>query len=198
MLYIIILIGVMAMILFASSPEFKGKRITALASRRLDERYEMLQGQVFPDGQAGTIKMGHMVLSPFGIFVVKSKKYPGWIYGQAGEKLWAQKLFGTKTELKNPLLQNEQRMAALTKLLNDLVDPQHIHSVVTFPLQSTFKTPMPANVVQGNAWIDYIKQFQQPVFTPEQLVQIRERIEQSAMGKEAEAVHVQRQENPAH
>ncbi|XID75386.1 nuclease-related domain-containing protein [Alkanindiges sp. WGS2144] len=198
MLYIIILISVMAIILFASSPEFKGKRITALARRRLDERYEMLQGQVLPDVQAGTIKMGHMVLSPFGIFVVKSKKYPGWIYGQAGEKFWTQKLFGTKTELKNPLLQNEQRMAALTKLLHGLVDPQHIHSVVTFPLQSTFKTPMPANVVQGSAWIDYIRQFQQPVFTPEQLAQIRERIKQSAMGKEAEAVHVQRQEKHAH
>ncbi len=45
------------------------------------------------------------------------------------------------------------------------VDPEHLHSVITFVGGSTFKTEMPANVTEGIGFIHYIKSFQQPVFS---------------------------------
>jgi hypothetical protein len=44
------------------------------------------------------------------------------------------------------------------------VDPEHLHSVITFVGGSTFKTEVPANVTQGIDFIRYIKSFQQQVF----------------------------------
>jgi restriction system protein len=45
------------------------------------------------------------------------------------------------------------------------VDPEHLHSVITFVGGSTFKTEVPANVTQGIGFIRYIKSFQQPLFS---------------------------------
>jgi restriction system protein len=45
------------------------------------------------------------------------------------------------------------------------VDPEHLHSVITFVGGSTFKTEVPANVTQGIGFIRYIKSFQQQVFS---------------------------------
>lgn len=39
------------------------------------------------------------------------------------------------------------------------------HSVITFVGGSTFKTEVPACVTQGIGYIDYIKSFQQPIFS---------------------------------
>mgnify|MGYP003505632738 FL=1 len=45
------------------------------------------------------------------------------------------------------------------------VNPEHLHSVITFIGGSTFKTEVPANVTQDIGVIRYIKSFQQPLFS---------------------------------
>lgn len=62
-----------------------------------------------------------------------------------------------------PLRQNYKHLKALEATLG--VNPEHLHSVITFVGGSTFKTEVPANVTQGIGFIRYIKSFQQPVFS---------------------------------
>ncbi len=68
-------------------------------------------------------------------------------------------------------------------MLKDVVEPEYLHSIIVFTPQSTFKTPMPANVLQGKAWTDYVKQFQQAVIPAMKLKRIKYRLEKEILEK---------------
>lgn len=49
---------------------------------------------------------------------------------------------------------------------------------------------MPVNVVKGLAWIDYIKQFDQAIISPQMLERIQYRIEQNLLKKAVTPAHI--------
>lgn len=51
-------------------------------------------------------------------------------------------------------------------VLNDVLAPEHLHSVIVFTERSEFKTIMPENVCRGKSWLNYIKGFNQEVISP--------------------------------
>ncbi|WP_287028108.1 nuclease-related domain-containing protein [Pseudomonas sp. UBA6310] len=110
----------------------------------------------------GTTQIDHVFLSPFGIFVLETKNMSGWIFGSEKQAQWTQKLYKHTFKFQNPLRQDYKHLKALEATLG--VNPEHLHSVITFVGDTTFKTEVPANVTQGIGFIRYIKSFQQPVF----------------------------------
>lgn len=52
-----------------------------------------------------------------------------------------------------------------------------IHSIVVFSGASTFKTPLPANVLRGGRYIGFIKSFQQQVFSDTEVEEIFGRVQ---------------------
>lgn len=111
----------------------------------------------------GTTQIDHIFLSPFGIFVLETKNMRGWIFGSEKQAQWTQKLYQRSFKFQNPLRQNYKHLKALEATLG--VNPEHLHSVISFVGGSRFKTAMPANVTQGIGFIRYIQSFQQPVFS---------------------------------
>ncbi|MNF80184.1 DNA topoisomerase I [compost metagenome] len=87
----------------------------------------------------------------------------GWIFGSEQQAQWTQKLYKRTFKFQNPLRQNYKHLKALEATLG--VDPERLHSVISFIGGSTFKTEMPANVTQGIGFIRYIQSFQQAVFS---------------------------------
>ena len=108
-------------------------------------------------------QIDHVFLSPYGIFVLETKNMSGWIFGSEKQAQWTQKLYKRTFKFQNPLRQNYKHLKALEATLG--VNPEHLHSVITFVGGSTFKTEVPANVTQGIGFIRYIKSFQQPLFS---------------------------------
>lgn len=111
----------------------------------------------------GTTQIDHVFLSPYGIFVLETKNMSGWIFGSEKQTQWTQKLYKRTFKFQNPLRQNYKHLKALEATLG--VNPEHLHSVITFVGGSSFKTEVPANVTQGIGFIRYIKSFQQVVFS---------------------------------
>jgi restriction system protein len=111
----------------------------------------------------GTTQIDHVFLSPYGIFVLETKNMSGWIFGSEKQAQWTQKLYKRTFKFQNPLRQNYKHLKALEAILG--VNPEYLHSVITFVGGSTFKTEMPANVTEGISFIRYIKSFQQDVFS---------------------------------
>ena len=111
----------------------------------------------------GTTQIDHVFLSPYGIFVLETKNMSGWIFGSENQAQWAQKFSKHSFKFQNPLRQNYKHLKALEATLG--VNPEHLHSVITFVGGSSFKTAMPANVTQGIGFIRYIQSFQLPVFS---------------------------------
>ena len=79
------------------SSERKGERgesILTLALGDLDPKlYHVMNDVLLPDGfpsGQGTTQIDHIVFSPFGIFVVETKNYSGWIFGNPKSAKWCQ------------------------------------------------------------------------------------------------------------
>lgn len=157
---------------------FKGKLgealVNLMARFRLDkDTYHLIKDTTFPSDE-GTTQIDHIIISIYGVFVVETKYYQGWIFGSAKQKTWTQSIYRRKYNFQNPLLQNYKHTQTLTELLE--LSSDQVHSVVVFIGNSQFKTQMPANVVYGGAYIDYIKSFKKPVLTPQQVEAIKQAI----------------------
>ena len=53
----------------------------------------MLNDCTLPDEQTGTTQIDHILLSPYGIFIIETKNYQGWIFGGERQKHWTQKIY---------------------------------------------------------------------------------------------------------
>lgn len=161
------LIPAMLLIGLLKTPWFKGwfgeRLVRVFAHYQLDRQiYRRLHDVTLPTPD-GTTQIDHVFLSPYGIFVLETKNMSGWIFGSEKQAQWTQKLYKRTFKFQNPLRQNYKHLKALEATLG--VNPEHLHSVITFVGGSTFKTEVPANVTQSIGFIRYIKSFQQPVFS---------------------------------
>lgn len=184
-----ILLLFIAIALFkAFKPILKGKMgefaVSAHVKLYLDkDHYILLNDCTLPDEQNQTTQIDHILLSPFGVFVIETKNYKGWIFGGERQKTWTQKIYKKSFKFQNPLHQNYKHQKVLEAVLADIVDPALIHSVVVFMPDCEFKTQMPSNVFRGAAWTDYIKSFADPVIPPMKLKRIQLRIEKEVLEK---------------
>ncbi len=108
--------------------------------------YRIINNVLIPTDD-GTTQVDHVVVSPYGLFVVESKHKNGWIYGSAHQKQWIQNEYGKKYMFQNPLHQNYAHTQSLAAYLD--VEHENIHSLVVFWGSCEFKTPMPENVCKG-------------------------------------------------
>lgn len=137
-----------------------------------------------------TTQIDHIFVSKYGIFVVETKNYKGWIFGNEKQAQWTQKLYRKSYRFQNPLRQNYKHQKALQALLDIPLDK--IHSVIAFMGEATFKTPMPKNVTRGGGYVGYIKSFQDVVFSDDEVRELVSKIEEGRLkaGRETNRKHV--------
>lgn len=184
----ILLLFIVIGIIKAFKPFLKGKigefAVVAHVKLYLDrDSYTLLNDCTLPDEQNQTTQIDHILLSPFGIFVIETKNYKGWIFGSQHQKTWTQKIYKKSFKFQNPLHQNYKHQKVLEAVLSDIVEPQFIHSLVVFMPDCEFKTQMPQNVFRGAAWTDYVKTFQEVMIPPMKLKRIQLRIEKEVLEK---------------
>ena len=94
----------------AFKPIIKGKfgefAVKTHVKLYLKEHYVLLNDCTLPDGQGGTTQIDHILLSPFGIFIIETKNYKGWIFGTERQKTWTQKIYKNSYKFQNPLHKN--------------------------------------------------------------------------------------------
>jgi len=139
-----------------------------------EDEYHLIKNVTLPT-KDGTTQIDHVIVSIYGVFVVETKNMKGWIFGDADQKMWTQKIFKHSSRFQNPLNQNYKHAKTLERLLG-LKDDQ-IHSLVVFIGDSTFKTDMPNNVTNGRGYIRYIKAKRQSVLSAEKVTEIINKIE---------------------
>lgn len=109
-----------------------------------------------PDGQ-GTTQIDHLVVSRFGLFVIETKNYQGWIFGSEKQRQWTQNIYKVKHKFQNPLQQNALHINALIKLLE--LEKSVFHNLIFFVGDCTLKTELPANVMTRGL-VGFIKKHQ--------------------------------------
>ncbi|OTG74415.1 NERD nuclease [Acinetobacter terrae] len=194
----VILAFVAIAIIKAFKPFIKGKvgELAVALQVKLylkDPQYILLNDCTLPDEQAGTTQIDHILLSPYGIFIIETKNYKGWVFGSERQKMWTQKIFKKSYKFQNPLHQNYKHQKVLEQVLADIIGPEYLHSIVVFMPDCEFKTDMPANVFRGAAWVDYVKNFKEEVIPAMKLKRIQLRIEKEVLEKswKTNRIHVE-------
>lgn len=147
-------------------------------SRKLpNSEYHLIRNVILPITD-GTTQIDHVVVSRYGVFIIETKTYKGWIYGGERDAQWTQVVFRKKSRFQNPLRQNYKH----TKTLSDLTGIPHdyIKSVIAFSGACTFKTDMPDNVTKFRYVPGYILRHRDQIIKDEQVAEIAEVIGQWA------------------
>ena len=105
----------------------------------------------------GTTQVDHILVSRFGVFVIETKHYKGWIFANANQANWTQVLFNWKFKFQNPIFQNIRHVRAVQGLL-DFLPPGAIKSVVVFTGEAEFMTEIPQGVFSISGLIDYLRE----------------------------------------
>ena len=105
----------------------------------------------------GSTQIDHILVSRFGVFVIETKDYKGWIFANAKQANWTQVLFHHRFRFQNPIFQNGRHVRAVQGLL-DFLPPGATKSVVVFTGNAEFKTEVPPRVFSISGLIDYLRE----------------------------------------
>lgn len=132
----------------------------------LDKNLYVRFNNVIIPSNNGTTQIDHLILSPFGIFIIETKNKKGWIFGSENQAKWTQVIFKQKYLFQNPLKQAYRQKKVLSEFLN--IDGSLIKTIIYFNGDCSFKTSLPPNVLNGGL-ANYIKQYDRFLFNNEQI-----------------------------
>ena len=140
----------------------------------IDENYYRRFHDIIVPSSNGTTQIDHLLVSPYGLFVIETKNMDGWIFGSENQEKWTQQFYRKKFSFQNPLRQNFRHIKCLSEYLN--VNETHFHSVVFFIGECEFKTDMPSNVL-NKGFKAHIESYRIPVLAEPDLSLIMDAIQ---------------------
>lgn len=119
-----------------NSKERIGKRGETLTVRELElvhlfgRKGKTLQNLYLPKDNGGTSEIDVVYITQKGIFVIESKNYSGWIFGNENDQYWTASLpNGNKNQFYNPVKQNRTHIKWLRNIVGEEVP---LYSVIAF------------------------------------------------------------------
>ena len=114
----------------------EGERMVRKILRKLPRKKYRLLNDIMLKTHGGNISMtqiDHVVISVYGIFVVETKNYKGWIFGSEKSAHWQQNIYGHRYQSVNPAKQNYGHILALAYVLEqDGWNNVPLYSVVAY------------------------------------------------------------------
>lgn len=111
---------------------FYGEYLTFNILERVKGNKKILTNVYVPKEKGGTTEIDVVMIHEKGIYVIESKNYSGWIYGDEKNKNWTQTFKGGKNEkFYNPIWQNQTHIRHLMKLLN-IENSNMFKSIIAF------------------------------------------------------------------
>lgn len=125
---------------------FFGEKSVAFFLSRLDPTKYKVINNIMLQARNRTTQIDHVVVSNYGIFVIETKNYQGWILGNEFDDYWTQVIFKRKEKLHNPIKQNYGHIQALKDALSEYTDVNYF-SIVAFTTKADLKVKTKTNVV---------------------------------------------------
>ncbi|WP_284139370.1 nuclease-related domain-containing protein [Virgibacillus sp. LDC-1] len=100
---------------------------------------------------SGYSQIDHLVLTPYGIFVIETKNYQGTIYGEKDKKTW---LVNGKFKMLNPIVQNYGHIKAMKPWIDNKFYSS-FYSIVTFTKRCTLKIDQTLREITANEMVIY-------------------------------------------
>lgn len=168
---IVVVLWVVQALLKSARPAIRGNIGEAVVSGRLgslpNDVYKVINNVMLPTVDGATTQIDHVVVSRYGIFVVETKDYGGWIFGGENQRQWTQSFrtrWGAdKYRFQNPIRQNWRHIYTMSDLLK--MPRRYFFNVVAFCGDGEFMTEMPENVMYSADLARYIRSFDRPLLS---------------------------------
>jgi restriction system protein len=131
-------------------------------------KYHRNHNVIIPS-KSGTTQIDHIVVSPYGVFIIETKNMKGWIFGSENQSKWTQVLYAKKYSFQNPIRQTFRQKKILAEYLG--LDEPFIHTIIYFVGDCKFKTDLPSNVIRSGLG-SHIKQYKNHLLSPEEIDRI--------------------------
>ena len=172
----------------------------ALVSRELQSNFNgpdyHLLNHITLKLKDGTMQIDHILVSRFGVFVIETKHYNGWIFANAKQATWTQVLYRQKFKFQNPIFQNMRHVEAVKNIL-DFLPSSCVQSLVVFTGNAKFKTDIPPGVFTASELIKYLRNHVDEAMSVNRLQFCVGRIETArlAVSREIDLEHVKNLEH---
>ncbi|MEX1030004.1 MAG: nuclease-related domain-containing protein [Paenibacillaceae bacterium] len=104
-----------------------------------------------PKSRSGFSQIDHIVISPYGLFVIETKNYNGEIKGNRTDSYW---WVNKRFKLYNPLKQNYGHIRALETLIKGYPDLVYV-SMVSFTMRCRFSIEPALREIGSNELVVY-------------------------------------------
>lgn len=141
-------------------------QVSTILSTLPKKEYRVLNNIMLPTVY-GTTQIDHIVVSVYGIFVIETKNYKGWITGGVNSEQWTKNVYGNKYLFRNPLKQNYAHIKALQEII-DVPEDMYI-SIVAFSSKATIKVKTYEHVIYYSELKRTIKLYNQVVLEQSRL-----------------------------
>ena len=127
---IIIFVVIIKLINFRSPDEIgsAGEHRVKHFLRSLGSEYILLHDLLIQNSDGSSSQIDHLIISEYGIFVIETKNYTGWIFGNEKAEKWKQVIYNDTYYFRNPIKQNWSHIYALKALLKDF------HNIYYYPI----------------------------------------------------------------
>jgi Nuclease-related domain len=138
---------------------------------QLSKEYMVLNDILLPNPKAksGYSQIDHVVLSPYGIFVIETKNFQGTIYGSPEYKQW---LINEKFKFMNPFVQNYGHIACIKTLVGPKFKDAFV-SIVSFTKRCTFKTDLSYRKIQSSELLIYDVELTETIKRKEAVIKLK-------------------------
>jgi len=191
----VVFIALFALAVFVKlkMPSWKGRFSERLVNDKLlqlPDEYVLFSDLLFESNGYST-QIDHIVVSPYGVFVVETKGYKGWILGGENSEYWTQVIYKSKHQFYNPIKQNAGHVRFLHHLLKCGVDIPFI-PIVVFNNNAELKVKVTQHLVINRCQLkDAILQYREAVLSQDTINWITKTIadHSTVIDKEANKQH---------
>ncbi len=158
--WIIIIGAILSTVFYKKMIGMMGEFWTKCELRKLSKEYLVLNDIMLRTEDKKTHQIDHIVVSKYGIFVIETKHYNGYITGNDYDKKWCFKAGENKYYINNPVHQNYGHMKALEEIF-DLKEEKFIPLIC---ITSNAKTKISSsNVVRVYELVNRITSYKNEV-----------------------------------
>lgn len=168
-IFIIIAIVFLAIYFYVHNAELRGylgEKWISLKLNKLSYDYYVFN-DVYININGRSIQIDHVIISVYGIFVIETKNYKGWITGSENSDYWTQNIYGNKYQFRNPIKQNYSHIAGLMGLFGL---PQDVFiPIVVFLNNASLNCNTNKAVINSRHLLDFIGHYSTPIFNHGQM-----------------------------
>ena len=143
----------------------------------------LLNNVTLPTGNDST-QIDHLLITEGGIFVIETKHYKGWIFGQRGDSHWTQVIYRHKSRFQNPLRQNHAHTKAVQALFT--LPAEAFIPIVVFTGQAELKGQFGSDVLKLPHLLSYLSASWPVRFDERKMAYIVGRIEMKRLRRSLE------------